>query len=144
MEAPKQPTLVWALKLLLNPAAGCAIVTFCVVEHPFASVTVHVHVPTVRLFAVALFCAGTVFQLYEYGDVPFATATVALPVAAAKHPTLVRAHTLLLSAAAGCVMVALCVVAHPFASVMVQVQVPAARLVAVAPFCTGAVFQLME
>ena len=41
------------------------------------------------------------------------------------------------SAAAGCVMLAVAVVVHPFASVTVTVYVPAARPVAVAVVCTG-------
>ena len=49
---------------------------------------------------------------------------------------------LLLSAAGGCVMVTLRVVMQPLASVMVHVQVPATRLMAVAPICTGTVFQV--
>ena len=68
--------------------------------------------------------------------------TVALPVEAPKHPTFVCALMLLLKAAAGCVMVTLRVAVHPFASVIVQVHVPAARFVAVAAFCAGTVFQL--
>ena len=85
--AAKQPTLVCALTLLLSATAGCVMVTLRVVVHPLASVMVHVRVPAVRLMAVALFCTGTVFQLKEYGAVPLAPATVALPVGAAKHPT---------------------------------------------------------
>ena len=63
-------------------------------------------------------------------------------MAAPKHPTLVCALTLLLIAATGCVMMTLCVAVHPLASMMVQVRVPANRLMAVAPVWTGEVFQL--
>ena len=73
---------------------------------------------------------------------PFVAATVALPVLAPKHPTLVCALTLLLKAAVDCVIVTLRVVEHPFASVIVQVHVPAMKLFALAVFCTGTVFQL--
>jgi len=52
--APKQPTLVCALTLLLNVAAGCVIVTLRVAVHPFASVIVQVQVPANRSLAVAL------------------------------------------------------------------------------------------
>lgn len=47
----------------------------------------------------------------------------------------------LVSSAAGWVMVTSRVEMQPFASVMVQVQVPAGRLLAVAPDCGGTVFQ---
>ena len=43
-------------------------------------------------------------------------------------------------AAAGCVIVTAWRVEHPLASITVQVQMPAGRLFAVAPFCTGVVF----
>ena len=61
--APKQPTLVCALTLLLSVAAGCEMVTLRVALHPFTSVMVQVHVPALKLFAVALVCTGAVFQL---------------------------------------------------------------------------------
>ena len=48
------------------------------------------------------------------------------------------------SADMGCVMVTLRVAVHPFASVIVQVQVPAGRFVAEAVLCAGEVFQLYE
>lgn len=73
---------------------------------------------------------------------PPETEMVALPVLAPKHPTLVCALTLLLKAAAGCVMVTFCVVMQPLASVMVQMRAPAERLFAVAPVWPGEVFQL--
>jgi hypothetical protein len=50
--APEQPTLVCALTLLDNAAAGCAMVTLRVVLHPLASVIVQIHVPARRLLAV--------------------------------------------------------------------------------------------
>jgi hypothetical protein len=48
----------------------------------------------------------------------------------------------MLIAAAGCVMVTLVVDVQPFASVIVQIRVPAIRFVAAAVVCTGVVFQL--
>jgi hypothetical protein len=57
-----------------------------------------------------------------------------------KQATLVCALTLVANGPAGWVMVALRVVVHPFTSTIVHVQVPAGRFVAVAVFCTGALF----
>lgn len=62
--APKQPTLVCVLRLELRAAAGCVMVTICVVVQPRASVTVQVQGPAGKLFAVAVVCTGAVFQLY--------------------------------------------------------------------------------
>jgi len=73
--------------------------------------------------------------------VPPETGTVALPVFAPKQLTLVCALTLLLRAAAGWEMMMLRVVLHPFASMIVQVHVPAIRSLAVALVCIGVVFQ---
>lgn len=84
------------------------------------------------------------FQLYEYGAVPPEPATVALPEFAPKQPTFVWSLKLLESAEEGCVMVALLIVEQPFASVIVQVHVPATKFEAVALVCTGVVFQLYE
>jgi len=139
--APKHPTLVCALTLLLIAATGWVMVTFRVVVHPLASVIVQVHVPAVRFVALALVCTGAVFQLNPYGAVPPDTDTVALPVFAPKHPTFVWALTLPLRAAVGCVIVTFWVVEHPLASVIVQVRKPSGRLFAVAPVCTGEEFQ---
>lgn len=61
---------------------------------------------------------------------------------APKQLTLVCALTLLLRTAAGCVIVTLRVVVQALASEIVQVQVPATRLLAVAVLWTGVVFQL--
>ncbi len=66
--------------------------------------------------------------------------TVALPVLLPKQSTLVWAVTEPLSVAAGWVMLTERVVAHPLASVTVQIQVPAGSALAVAAFCTGEVF----
>ena len=63
---------------------------------------------------------------------------------APKHSTPACALTLLLSDAAGCEMETVRVAVHPFASVIVQVHVPAMRLLADAPLCAGTVFQLKE
>jgi hypothetical protein len=76
-----------------------------------------------------------------YGAVPPLTPTVALPVLFPKQSTSICASRFALSPAAGCVIVAVRVTLQPFASVMVQVQVPAERPVADAVFCTGVVFQ---
>ena len=65
---------------------------------------------------------------------------LAAPVLPPKQPTLVCTPTLVLRPAEGCVMVTLCIAVQPRASVMVAVHVPAARLIAVAPFCAGVVF----
>ncbi len=67
---------------------------------------------------------------------------VALPLASPKQPTLVWESRLVPSATAGCVMVTFTTVLQPLASVMVQVKLPAARLLAMAVVCTGLVFQL--
>ncbi len=142
MLAPKQPTLVCVPMLLVNAAAGCSMLALLMVLQPLASVMVQVQMPAGRLFAVAPFCTGEVFQLKLYGAVPPLAFTVAMPVLAPKQFTLVCAPMLLASAAAGCVMFTFRVVLQPLASVMVQVQVPVGRLFAVASFCTGEVFQL--
>ena len=62
LAAPPQVAGV-TIPVTASAAAGCVMVTLRVVEHPLASVMVQVHDPKVRLFAVALFCTGTVFQL---------------------------------------------------------------------------------
>ncbi len=67
---------------------------------------------------------------------------VALPPACPKHVLFVMLVMKPLKAAAGWVMVTVRVVLHPEASVTVQVRLPTARPVAVAPVCTGLVFQL--
>jgi hypothetical protein len=120
------------------------IVTARVIVHPLTSKIVQVHVPAGRVEAVAPLCTGDVFQVKVYGAVPPLAETVAPPVDAPKQLTLFWALTVAVSAAAGCVMVALRVVVHPLKSVTEQVQVPATRPVAVGPFCTGVVLQLKE
>ena len=67
---------------------------------------------------------------------------VALPVLFPKQSTSICAVIEAPSAAAGCAIVTLTVVVAPLASFTVHVQVPAGRLIAVALFCTGLVFQL--
>ena len=113
-------------------AVGCVMVTERSDVQPFRSVTVQVQVPAVRLVAVALVCAGEVFQLKVYGAVPPFAAMVALPVACPKQPTLVCALMLVERDAAGWVMTTFWLVVHPLASVTVQVQVPAPMFEAVA------------
>ena len=46
------------------------------VVHPFAPVTVTVYVPEAPTVAVAVVCAGVVFQEYVYGDRPPDASTV--------------------------------------------------------------------
>lgn len=60
--APKQFTSVRDPTLVARVAAGCAMVTFRMVVHPFRSVTVHIHVPAARPVALAPFCIGVVFH----------------------------------------------------------------------------------
>ena len=65
---------------------------------------------------------------------------VALPVLLPKQSTLVLEEIDALSETAGCVIVVLAEVVHPFASVIVQVKLPAGKLLAVAVVCTGEEF----
>ena len=74
--------------------------------------------------------------------VPPLAFTVALPVLLPKQVTFVCAPRLALNELAGCVMVAFTVVVQPFASEIVQLYMPAGRLLAVAVACTGEEFQL--
>ena len=89
-----------------------------------------------------MLCAGELFQKYVYGAVPKLALTVALPVALPKQSTSVLALSDALNDPAGAVMIASTVVVQPLASVIVHVQVPALKLVAVAFACAGVVFQL--
>ena len=66
---------------------------------------------------------------------------MALPVLLPKQFTFACPLMALVSSAAGWVMVTSSVEMQPLASVMVHVQVPAGRLVAVASVCGGTVFQ---
>jgi hypothetical protein len=99
-------------------------------------------VPAANPVAVVPFCTGAVFQLKAYGLVPPVAEMVAVPVLPPEQLTLVCAAMVVPNAVEGCVMVTVRSVVQPFASVMVQVQVPAGKAVAVAVFCTGVVFQL--
>ena len=105
--APKQDAFVWTLTLVESCADGCVMVTFRVVEQPFASVTEQIHVPAASPVAVAEDCTGVVFQLKVCGPVPPDTAIVALPVVPPEHKTLVCALTLLPRATFGWVMTTL-------------------------------------
>jgi hypothetical protein len=60
---PKQFTFTWAAIVELNAAVGWVIVTLPVVVQPFASEMVQIQLPAERAFALAVFCAGVVFQL---------------------------------------------------------------------------------
>lgn len=139
---PEQLTWVKAVVLTEIVATGCMMVAERVVLHPRASVTVQIQVPAPRLVAVALFCAGVVFQMYVYGLVPPVTAMVAFPVVPPKQFTSVWPMSCADNDAAGCVMVTFWLVEQPRASVTVQVHVPAAKPLAAAEFCGGTVFQL--
>ncbi len=97
--------------------------------------------PAERPLAEAVLCTGDVFQAKVYGAVPPFAVAEALPVEAPWQPTCVCPLMLALNAAAGCVMVAVVVLWQPFASVTVTWWLPAASPVAVAPVCTGLVFQ---
>jgi len=99
------------------------IVTGTVIEHPFASVTVKVYEPAVKLV-----CAGVIV----YGPVPPFGVIITDPVLAPLHNTLVMAVVAV--KAAGSVMVTGTVIEHPFASVTVKVCSPALRLV-----CAGVI-----
>ena len=75
---PLHFTSTW-LVVAERATAGSVIVTVFGTVHRFASVTVTVYVPAIKPVAVAVFCAGVVFQEYVYGPVPFAPAAVAVP-----------------------------------------------------------------
>ena len=79
-------------------------------------------------------------QVIEYGDVPpVMSASIAPLLAPPQLAEVMFAPRL--SAAAGCEMLALPLVVHPLASVMVHVQLPAGRLFAIAPLVAGVEFQ---
>jgi hypothetical protein len=101
-----------------------------VIEHPFASVMVHVYVPAVNPLAVAPVPPDGAQEYVYPGVAPDAT-TDAVPV----FPPLQRTGVVLLVAvsAVGCVTVADAVVVQPWESVTVQVYVPADKFEAVAP-----------
>ena len=142
VRAPKQATFDCALRLAASAAAGCVMVTLRVVTHPSASVTVQFQLPAGNPVAEGPLCAGRVFHPKEYGAVPPFALMVALPVEPPKQFTFACALMLVERAAPGWVIVAVLVVVQPRASVTVHVQVPAAKLFALRPVCTGEVFQL--
>ena len=76
----------------------------------------------------------------DCAEVGIESIRVDLPATASEED--VMAAIVALNAEAGCVIVTLCAVVQPRASVMVQVQVPAIRPLAVAVFWVGVVFQL--
>ena len=84
-------------------------------------------------------CTGAVFQSYAYGAVPPVAFTVAEPLLPPVHDTSCWALITAESAAAGPAIVADVEVVQPFASVIVQVWVPASNALAVYPVCTGVV-----
>jgi hypothetical protein len=91
-----------------------------------ASVTVTVLTPEVCPLITEVVCAPD--QRYVYGDVPPEAVTVAAPVEAPKHNTLVTAVEVA-NAEAGCVVVATAVTVQPLLSVIVQVRVAAFKVV---------------
>jgi hypothetical protein len=105
------------------------IVTECVIEQPFASVMVQVYVPAARLDAVAPVPPDGAHEKV-YPGVPPAGVTVAEPVGL---PQIAVTVVDVAVTAVGWVTVTDEVIEQPFASVMVHVYVPAARLDAVAP-----------
>jgi hypothetical protein len=124
---PKQDA--FTLVVVAASTGGCVIVTVCVIIQPFASVIVQVYVPIARPVAVAL-VPPVGNHAYVYAGVPPPTLTVAVPFDPPKQETFVCvAETV---NAAGCVMLNVAVVTHAFASVIVQVYVPAASPDAVA------------
>lgn len=80
-------------------------------------------------------------QLMEYGDVPPVMSASMAPLLAPPQVAGVM-FPFRLSAAAGCEILALPTVVHPLASMIVQIQLPAGRLLAIAPLCAGVVLQL--
>src|SRR5439155_665168 len=137
---PKQSTLTCALMLALDRKSGVEVVAVAVAVQRLASLTVTMYVPAPRLVAVDPFCTGLVFHENVLLPVPPLTLAVALPLLPPKQSTLTCALMLALNAVSGCVMVALAVAVQPLASLTVTMYVPAPRLVAVEPFCTGLVF----
>src|SRR5207247_1704738 len=126
--------------LALNAVSGCVMVALAVAVQPLASLTVTMYVPAPRLVAVDPFCTGLVFHENVLLPVPPLALAVALPLVPPKQSTLTCALMLEIDAVSGCVMVALAVAVQPLASLTVTMYVPAPRLVAVEPFCTGLVF----
>ena len=59
---PLQETFVCADIFAERAVSGSVIVTVLGIVHRFASVTVTVYVPAIKPVAVAVFCAGVVFQ----------------------------------------------------------------------------------
>src|SRR5947208_1871115 len=123
--------------LALNAVSGCVMVALAVAVQPLASLTVTMYVPAPRLVAVEPFCTGLVFHENVLLPLPPLALAVALPLVPPKQSTLTCALMLALNAVSGCVMVALAVAVQPLASLTVTMYVPAPRLVAVDPFCTG-------
>ena len=103
---------------MMTMAAGCVSVMLCEVMQPFASVIVQENAPAARFVAEALVPpAGD--QLYANRPVPPFAITVAVasevPLQLASVPLIVAVS------AAGSVIVTLCEVVQPFASVIVHV-----------------------
>jgi hypothetical protein len=95
------------------------MVAVVVTEHPFASVTVTVYVPFANPEAVVPVPPDG-FQLYVNPPTPPPGVTVAEPLLPPKQETLVVAEIVAVTCV-GCVMVAVVVTEHPFASVTVTV-----------------------
>src|ERR1035437_9291637 len=117
---PLQVIVVVTAAVALS-TTGSVIVIATVVAHPFASVKVNVCSP-----AFSPVCAGVMV----YGNPPPAGVIVTVPVDPPLHSTAVCVNVAL--STTGSVIVIATVVAHPFASVTVNVCSPA-----FSPVCAG-------
>src|SRR5438093_12653446 len=98
------------------------------------------YVPAPRLVAVEPFCTGFVSHESVWLRSVTLVLAVALPLLPPKQSTLTCALMLALNAVSGCVMVARSEERRAGKARTVTMYVPAPRLVAVEPFCTGLVF----
>jgi hypothetical protein len=115
---PKQETLVVA-EIVAVTCVGCVIFAVVVRVHPFASVTVTVYVPLANPDTVAPVPPDGA-QVYVYPPTPPPGVTVAEPLLPPKQETFVVAEIVAVTCV-GCVIVAVVVTEHPFASVTVTV-----------------------
>jgi hypothetical protein len=114
--APKQ--VMFVEEIVAASTAGSVTVKDCVPVQPFASVTVSVYVPAQRPVAVAEVPPDGA-QLYVYAGVPPITVEVMLPLHTPKQETFVTEPEMMIGV--GSVMMNVCVVVQPFASVTVTV-----------------------
>jgi hypothetical protein len=99
-------------------------------------------VPGFKPVAVAVFCGGAVFHVYEYPGVPPDALTLAVPLADDAHEALVELE--LRFNPLGSVNVTDAVATQPAASVTVTVYVPDDKPVAIGEVCGGTVLQAYE